>query len=211
MRAALALSDLDVPEPPARWGDMRQHVFYGAVYHWFVMFRNRQFRNFQPHRELPVAKEAALYTKRLLLMPYIALDRMLATMRVRMGGFPYHLVLLQLEHDSSFLKHSPFERMEEFLELVISGFAKGAASHHHLVFKAHPLENDRSPTRANIARIAKEHGVFDRVHSIRGGKLARLKLPREIDFREELPREANGKLYKRKLKDEYKARAQQEA
>ena len=153
---------------------MRQHVFYGAVYHWFVMFRNRQFRNFQPHRELPVAKEAALYTKRLLLMPYIALDRMLATMRVRMGGFPYHLVLLQLEHDSSFLKHSPFERMEEFLELVISGFAKGAASHHHLVFKAHPLENDRSPTRANIARIAKEHGVFDRVHYIRGGKLARL-------------------------------------
>ncbi len=174
MREALALSDLDVPEPPARWGDMRQHVFYGAVYHWFVMFRNRQFRNFQPHRELPVAKEAALYTKRLLLMPYIALDRMLATMRVRMGGFPYHLVLLQLEHDSSFLKHSPFERMEEFLELVISGFAKGAASHHHLVFKAHPLENDRSPTRANIARIAKEHGVFDRVHYIRGGKLARL-------------------------------------
>jgi fatty-acyl-CoA synthase len=43
-----------------------------------------------------------------------------------------------------------------------------------------------------------------------GGKLARLKLPREIDFRPELPREANGKLYKRKLKDEYKARAQEQ-
>jgi long-chain acyl-CoA synthetase len=41
-----------------------------------------------------------------------------------------------------------------------------------------------------------------------GGKLARLKLPREIDFRSELPREANGKLYKRKLKDEYRERAQ---
>lgn len=44
-----------------------------------------------------------------------------------------------------------------------------------------------------------------------GGKLARLKLPREIDFRAELPREANGKLYKRKLKDEYRARAGQAA
>ncbi|MFN6934760.1 MAG: acyl-CoA synthetase [Tsuneonella sp.] len=44
-----------------------------------------------------------------------------------------------------------------------------------------------------------------------GGKLARLKLPREIEFRAELPREANGKLYKRKLKDEYRERAAQEA
>ncbi len=36
-----------------------------------------------------------------------------------------------------------------------------------------------------------------------GSSLARLKLPRQIDFRAELPREANGKLYKRKLRDEY--------
>ncbi len=38
-------------------------------------------------------------------------------------------------------------------------------------------------------------------------KLARLKLPRIIDFRPELPREANGKLYKRKLKEEYRAKS----
>ncbi|MEE4153309.1 MAG: acyl-CoA synthetase [Erythrobacter sp.] len=37
--------------------------------------------------------------------------------------------------------------------------------------------------------------------------LARLKLPREFDFRPELPREANGKLYKRELRDEFAARA----
>ncbi|MGB5778501.1 MAG: acyl-CoA synthetase [Allopontixanthobacter sediminis] len=40
------------------------------------------------------------------------------------------------------------------------------------------------------------------------GELARLKLPRLFDFRADLPREANGKLYKRKLKDEYQARAE---
>jgi fatty-acyl-CoA synthase len=42
-------------------------------------------------------------------------------------------------------------------------------------------------------------------------KLARMKLPRVIEFRAELPREANGKLYKRKLKDEFRERATQEA
>ena len=40
MQAGLAHTDMDTPLPPARWGDTRQHVFYGALYHWFVMFRN---------------------------------------------------------------------------------------------------------------------------------------------------------------------------
>jgi len=174
MQTALARSDLEVPTPPAHWGDMRQHVFYGALYHWFVMFRNGDYRNFTRHRELPVAMEAYLYTKRLVLMPFIALDRRIASMRIRQGGFPYHLVLMQLEHDASFQKHSPFTRMAEFIDVVMDGFANGAPQHHHLVFKAHPLENDRSPIRRLIKQAAKQHGVAARVHYVRGGKLARL-------------------------------------
>ena len=45
-------------------------------------------------------------------------------------------------------------------------------------------------------------------------QLSRIKMPRQIDFRAELPRELTGKLYKRHLRDEYKAAyeaAQQEA
>ena len=174
MQSALERSDLEVPTPPARWGDMRHHVFYGALYHWFVLFRNGDYRNFTRHRELPLTTETWLYTKRLVLMPLLALDRIFATMRIRYSGFPYHLVLLQLEHDASFQSHSPFTRMEEFLKVVVEGFAKGAAKHHHLVFKAHPLENGRSPVRRIIQRLAKENGVAGRVHYVRGGKLARL-------------------------------------
>ncbi|MFN5903054.1 MAG: acyl-CoA synthetase [Novosphingobium sp.] len=36
-------------------------------------------------------------------------------------------------------------------------------------------------------------------------QLSRVKMPRQIDFREALPRELTGKLYKRLLRDEYKA------
>jgi long-chain acyl-CoA synthetase len=35
------------------------------------------------------------------------------------------------------------------------------------------------------------------------GRLARFKLPRSIDFTDELPRDPNGKLYKRRLRDPY--------
>ncbi|MFT6023104.1 MAG: capsular polysaccharide export protein [Ascidiaceihabitans sp.] len=174
MQKALAQSDMDAPLPPARWGDMRQHIFYGALYHFFVMFRNSDYRNFRPHRSLTVTKEFQLYLRRLVLMPLQAIDRRIATLRIRHGGFPYHLALLQLEHDSSFQMHSPFDTMPEFLDVVIEGFAAGAPQHHHLVFKAHPLEDGRVPVRKSIRQLARKHGVLDRVHYVRGGKLAQL-------------------------------------
>ncbi len=174
MQEALAQSDLETPLPPGHWGDMRQHVFYGALYHWFVLFWNGDYRNFRPHRSLTVTKEFQLYLKRLLLGPALTMDRILSTLRIRQGGFPYHLALLQLEHDSSFQMHSPFDTMTDFLELVIDGFAKGAPRHHHLVVKAHPLEDGRVPVRRELKRLAREKGVADRVHYVRGGKLAQL-------------------------------------
>lgn len=174
MRRALAGLDLDLPDAPARWGDMRQHVFYGAIYHFFVLARNRHYAHFRPHRSLSVAQEFQLYLRRLALMPFHWIDRTQATWRIKTGGFPYHLALLQLEHDASFRDHGPFATMEEFLQLIIAGFAAGAPAHHHLVFKAHPLEDGRTPLRRDIRKIAAQHGVGARVHYVRGGKLARL-------------------------------------
>ncbi len=174
MQTALELSDMEAPLPPSHWGDTRHHVFYGALYHWFVMFRNGDYRNFKPHRDLTVTKEFQLYLKRLLLMPAHWAERGLATWRVRNGGFPYHLALLQLEHDSSFQMHSPFSTMTEFLAEMFEGFAAGAPQHHHLVVKAHPLEDGRVPIKREVKRLAKQHGLVGRVHYVRGGKLARL-------------------------------------
>ncbi|WP_406644836.1 capsular biosynthesis protein [Aliisedimentitalea scapharcae] len=174
MRTALELSDMEAPMPPSHWGDMRHHVFYGALYHWFVMFRNGDYKNFRPHRALTVTKEFKLYLQRLLLMPAQAIDRRLATWRIRNGGFPYHLALLQLEHDSSFQMHSPFASMTDFLAEIFEGFANGAPRHHHLVVKAHPLEDGRVPVRSEVKRLARQHGLVGRVHYVRGGKLAAL-------------------------------------
>ncbi len=174
MQAALERVDPDLPDTPATWGDMRQHMFWGALYHGFVALGFRAYRNFRPHRALTVGQEFLLYLKRFLLMPLHRLERRLATRRIRRGGFPYHLAILQLEHDASFRDHSPFDSMTDFLALVIEGFARGAPPHHHLVFKAHPLEDGRAPILPAIRRLAAAHGLRDRVHFVRGGKLAQL-------------------------------------
>ena len=174
MAGALERSDTDLPDAPARWGDTRQHIFYGALYHWQVLTGGWRYPNFRPHRALTVRQEFRLYLRRLATLPFHAIDRMVASYRIARGGFPYHLVLLQLEHDSSFQAHSPFATMTEFLDCVTDAFAKGAPGHHHLVFKAHPLEDGRAPVAAEIRRLARLHGLQDRVHFVRGGKLARL-------------------------------------
>ena len=174
MQKALEPLDTDSVDAPALWGDMRQHIFYGALYHWFVMFRNSAFQHYKGHRELPVRREFQLYFKRLLMMPFHSLSRTLHTKRILASGYPFHIALLQLEHDTSFQVHSPYATMPEFIADVIDGFAKGAPRHHHLVFKAHPLENDRRNLMHEVRRIAAEYGVTERVHYVRGGKLQRL-------------------------------------
>ena len=174
MQAALAQSDMDLPDAPAHWGDMRQHMFWGALYHWFVLTGFWDYRHFRPHRALSVGQEFLLYIKRLVLLPLHRWERMIATFRIQQGGAPYHLVLLQLEHDASFQMHSPFSTMTEFLTQVVEGFAKGAHRHHHLVFKAHPLEDGRVPVAREIRRLAALHGLVKRVHFVQGGKLAQL-------------------------------------
>lgn len=174
MRAAIADLPQDLPNAPARWGDMRAHMVWGAVYHFFVFLGGRAFPAFRPHRGLTVLQEFRLHLRRLLLTPLHALERAAATWRIRLGGFPYHLVLLQLEHDASFRAHSPFASMTDFLSLVAEGFAQGAPRHHHLVFKAHPLEDGRIALKSEIRRLAARHGIEARVHFVRGGKLARL-------------------------------------
>lgn len=174
MRAALVRVDLDLPEVPATWGDMRQHMFWGALYHGCVALGFRAYANFRPHRTLTVGQEFRLYLWRFLLMPVHRWERRLATRAIRNGGFPYHLAILQLEHDASFRDHSPFASMTDFLALVIEAFAQGAPRHHHLIFKAHPLEDGRAPIVPEIRRLARLHGIKDRVHFVRGGKLAQL-------------------------------------
>jgi capsular polysaccharide export protein len=172
MRRALAHPAPEPPAPADRWGDLREHMLYGAIYHGAVLLGRRPA--IASHRDVTVAQEFRLYLRRLLLLPIHVAERYLATRRVLGGGFPFHLALLQLEHDPTFRVWSPFPSMTAFVETVIDGFAAGAPAHHHLVFKAHPLEDGRAPIVPAIRAAAAARGVSDRVHFLRGGKLAHL-------------------------------------
>lgn len=174
MRGALTAAGDEVPRPPARWGDMREHKFYGALYHFMVMVANRRYRGFRGHRTISVFTEFRLHLRRLLLSPVNALLQITAERTIRSGGWPFVLVLLQLEHDSSLQAHSPFARQRDFTDLCLRTFATHAPTHHRIVFKTHPLEDGRGGIVSAIRQQAARLGIADRVHIVRGGRLAAL-------------------------------------
>ena len=174
MRAAQREFGDEINRPPAHWGDMRQHKFYGALYHFLVLTSNRRYPGFTSHRDITLWREFRLNLRRFLLSPLDAARRWRQGQRIRSAGFPYVLVLMQLEHDSSFLAHSPYRRMSEFTAEVLDAFARSAPRHHHIVFKAHPLEDGRAALQQTIREQARARGVEKRVHLVQGGKLAAL-------------------------------------
>lgn len=164
----------EMGRPPAHWGDMRQHKFYGALYHFFVLIANRRYPGYRTHRKIGVLREFRLHLRRLLRTPLDMFAQWRETSRIQRGGFPYVFAPLQLEHDSNFVAHSPYQTMADFTDELIGEFARSAPRHHHLVFKAHPLEDGRGGIRGAITRKAASEGIAGRVHYVRGGKLAGL-------------------------------------
>ena len=166
------IRDPDPVPAPCHWGDMREHIFYGAVYHWCILCANRQFPNFTSHREISIRKEFRLHLKQLVFTPARIAARLWANLTLKCRTFPYHLILMQLQHDSAFQNHSPFKTNASFLELTLRSFANNAPPHHHLVIKAHPLEDGRSEIAYHLRRLGTKFGINRRIHYLPGGKLA---------------------------------------
>lgn len=171
MRGALDRPRQDPVEAPEGWGALHRHMAYGAAYHAAILTGGPCP---PAHREVPVAREAWLHARRLIRLPFEAVARRTATRALLRQAAPYHLVLLQLDHDANFRAHGPFPGTEAFLDAVFHGFAAGAPPHHRLVLKAHPLEDGRVPLRPLIRGLARRHGIEGRTHFLPGGKLGRL-------------------------------------
>lgn len=174
MRANLKGVEMQQPSAPVLWGDMRQHILLGAIYHWHIMFRNNDFQNYVPHRDNSVRSEFWLHLMKILNRIPHAIQRRISTRRLIASGVTYHLGVLQLSHDASIRRYSKYTGMDAFMRECVESFAKHAPKHHHLVFKAHPLEDERKPLGRVADDLAKEFNVMGRVHYIRGGKLAQI-------------------------------------
>ncbi|NNL18802.1 MAG: capsule biosynthesis protein CapA [Boseongicola sp.] len=174
MEDSLATAASPPRAAPDAWGDTRQHVFWGAAYHAVMMAGRHSYPFFVSHRTPEPSGEFAIFLRHLLTMPLRRLRRRVATTRIRRATFPYHVVLCQLAHDANFRDNSNFENQAEFIDLVFSEFAVGGPAHHHLVIKAHPLEDGREDLPGLVRALSAKHDLQGRTHLLTGGKLAQL-------------------------------------
>lgn len=173
--AALVSGDDVAARPaPALWGNLWWHNLWGSAYHLYIWFRNGSYPHYRSHRNVTVRQEFLLKARAWLATPYRAFVHRLQTRSLLAASRPYHVVLLQLAHDANMRDHSQFTDMRSFVDFVLDGFAKGAPTHHQLVFKAHPLEDGREPIARMVADGAKARGLKDRVRFMPGGKLGQV-------------------------------------
>ena len=173
MRHAVEAHPVNLPEVPAQWGTAWHHAYYGFLYHLFLSFPSKRFRNYRPHRQVSVATELWYYIRKLVGMPLHGIQRRIRTRRLLRSGAIYHLVLLQHSHDASLRNHSDYNSVAAFIDTVITEFATGAPAHHKLIFKAHPFEDGREPLPSIIRKMSAKAGISARVSFFPGGKLGR--------------------------------------
>ncbi len=174
IRMRLQETEKAIPEAPAQWGALWHHIYLGAIYHWLILFMNRRYSAYKSHRDVSVAYEWWLHIQRLTKLPFTGLVNRRKARQLETSGANYHVVLMQLAHDTSFVEHSDFGSVGEFVELVMRGFAKGAPKHHKLVFKFHPLEDGRANLPKLLRDSAERHGIARRVVYLDAGKLGPL-------------------------------------
>ncbi|MEM7546892.1 MAG: capsular biosynthesis protein [Pseudomonadota bacterium] len=174
MAEASRIVDYDLLSAPPVWGNAWRHAFHGFRHHADVMFFNKAYPHFQPHRPTDAWREFVLYLKRLMVLPMLVPERRLRERQLLKSGKLYHLVLLQMAIDASMRDHSTYSSVLDFVDDCLTAFAEGAPKDHHIVFKAHPFEDGRERLETRTKYLAKSLGIADRVVFLQGGKLGPL-------------------------------------
>lgn len=162
------------PKPEVRY-EFRSAMFKRSL--WDIAYNISSligwpaYPGYVRHRPFHPLAEYGAWALRLARLP---LERRLANRRVRdiiASGRQFFLYALQLESDYQIRMHSPFRTLSEASAVIIASFARAAPQDAILLVKNHPLDNGLVDRRREVARIARQHGVRDRVVFIDGGDL----------------------------------------
>jgi capsular polysaccharide export protein len=155
--------------PAAVWWIIRYHVAVYLGRPFFPRFRAGYSRS--------AILQALGHTVRFFFRDAIVHGHAERRRRLMAGDHPLFLVLLQRPGDSQLWRHSEFENTADFLEAVVSSFARHAPAEAALMVRPHPLDPGIEPHERVLGWIAQREGVRDRVAFVDDGKLHEI-LPR---------------------------------
>jgi capsular polysaccharide export protein len=168
----------DLPPAPERTfaGSFPRRAIWDVTYNLANILGRPAYPRYRRHRPNHVLVEYAGWLKRIGRRKRLDREAVAAAERVLAHPGGFFLVPLQLDSDYQIRVHSRFAALDEFLNEVFASFARHAPGECRLLVKVHPLDNGLVDRRAQVAELARRHGIGDRVTYIDGGYLPTLLL-----------------------------------
>ena len=163
------------PAPTTEGFDSRRRPSIFAIYghdilfHFANTFLAPLFPRYKRHRQSLPLREAIGWTKKAVVWPARKQSSKDTCHKLFDSKASFFLYALQLEHDFQLIEHSPFGSIRQASKRVIASFAEKAPTETLLLVKNHPLDNFVTDRKREIAEIAEQYGVGDRVHFIDTG------------------------------------------
>jgi len=92
--------------------------------------------------------------------------RSAAALQLRVERKRYWMLALQIQADYQLRTNSSYSHQAHMIAEVIESFARHAHSDGHLIVKLHPLDNGIERWESVVKRLAKKHGVGERVLAV---------------------------------------------
>ncbi|MBF6987021.1 capsular biosynthesis protein [Cupriavidus sp. IK-TO18] len=172
------LGELPVVPLPAQKRHFK-HAFGKMAWYSFLYFgggitNRRKYPHYRHHKpfgfhEIGLWLRAAYRKHR-----YRVEEREISARLLAENHPPFFLVALQVYNDSQIRVHSPWRRIEDFIEWTVYSFAHHAPADSLLVVKHHPMDRGHTNYAAAIADCAARFGAADRIIYIHDAHLPSL-------------------------------------
>ncbi|QEZ45020.1 capsular biosynthesis protein [Cupriavidus oxalaticus] len=176
--APLAMKGIPRVAPPSKTrkfqNSFRKMALQSFWYFTGGMLGARRYPHYRHHKPFGVHELAhwgrAVYRKQLYRWQERGLrERLLASDHPH-----FFLVALQVYNDSQIRVHSPWRRIEDFIEWTVYSFAEHAPADSVLVFKHHPMDRGHTNYAVDIEACAARFGARGRILYIHDAHLPSL-------------------------------------
>jgi capsular polysaccharide export protein len=165
-RAGIERIAAEIPDPGVEAKSLRfnRHLLLGDwTWHAFNLLGTPMFPHFRRHRPAHPLHELWGATRKVIKW-YPRHLRAKARLKALLdSGRPYFFFPLQLDQDFQLFVDSPFSSISAATEHVVASFARHAPADCLLLIKNHPHDSNLVDRERDTARIARRHGVADRV------------------------------------------------
>ncbi|MBB3015428.1 capsule biosynthesis protein [Cupriavidus alkaliphilus] len=176
--ASLELSDFPTLQAPpsARkfQHSFRKMALYSFWYFVGGILGTHRYPHYRHHKPFGIGELAQWIRSAYRKQYYRWRERALQERLLASDHPHFFLVALQVYNDSQIRVHSPWRRIEDFIEWTIHSFAEHAPTDSVLVFKHHPMDRGHTDYKAWIEACAARFGASGRILYIHDAHLPSL-------------------------------------